>query len=276
MNYYCLISGLPDIQVDDTKGIVSLNEFVEELREQLTASDTKLLQLLLSYYDNRNLLAYLKNRDANLNTLGNLDVLDWEELIQLMREFDLPKDSRLLPYVHVFYTNINDDKFELEGISEEDYLAGLYYDFAINVKNEFLQKWFSFNLNVNNLLTAVNCRNHGYDQRTLILGNNEISKLLRQSNARDFGLTGIFDELDLVLRISEETNLLERERKIDALKWSWLEENTFFHYFGVEKVLAYVIKLEMIERWKYLTVENGAQIFRALLEELKKGVSFED
>lgn len=276
MNYYCLISGLPDIQVDDSKGIVSLHEFIDELREQLTSSDKKLLRLLLAHYDNSNLLAYLNNRDANLNTLGNLDVLDWEDIIQLMREFDHPKDSRLLPYIHTFYTTLDDDKFELEGTSREDYLAGLYYDYAMNVENEFLHKWFSFNLNVNNLLSAVNCRNHGYDPRTLILGNNEVANLLKQSNARDFGLTGIFDELDLVLRIAEESNLLERERKIDALKWAWLEENTFFHYFGVEKVLAYVIKLEILERWKFLTVENGAQIFRALLDELKQGVSFED
>src|SRR5690606_6731678 len=113
MNYYCLIAGLPDIQVDDSKGVVSLHEFIDELQEQLTVSDKKLLQLLLAHYDNSNLLAYLNNRDANLNSLGNLDVVDWEDIIQLMREFDHPKDSRLLPYIHSFYTTLDDDKFEL-------------------------------------------------------------------------------------------------------------------------------------------------------------------
>lgn len=276
MNYYCLVAGLPDINADDTKGVASLLVLKEQLLEELSKSDGILLKLLFSAYDNRNLLTYLKNHDAELNPAGNLTTHDWDELVALMREFENSTDNRLLPYIHAFYSQLNGEKSENEIISNEDLLTTLYYEFAMNSDNAFVRNWFAYSLNVNNLLTAIACRKHGFDTKPYIIGNNEVAKNLRLSNARDFGLAGIFSDFDLVFRISEESNLIEREKKIDALKWTWLDENTFFNYFSIEKILAFVLKVEMVERWKLLSFEKGSQIFRQLLAELKQGVQFED
>lgn len=274
MNYYCLIAGLPDIQAEDAKGTTSLTDIKNEFLTQLSEKDALLLKLLYSKYDNDNLLTYMSNRDAKLHASANLTADDWDELIGLMKDSDNPKDERLLPYIHTFYTNIHTENFDSEAISKEDYLSGLYYEYAMKCDNKFLQNWFEFNLNVNNLLTAISCKKHGFDAKKFVIGENEIASNLRQSNARDFGLTGMFEHLETVLRIAEETDLLEREKKIDALKWTWIEENTFFNYFSVEKVLAYILKIEMIERWKLLSMEKGSQIFRDLLAGLKAGINF--
>lgn len=276
MNYYCLIAGLPDIQAEDTKINVSLPELKDELLEQISASDAQLLKLIFAEYDNRNFLTFLSNKDAVLNPLGNISTADWLQLVSLMKDSESPKDQYILPYIQKFYAEISDEKNVLEGIIPEDHLAALYYEEALKSENKFLKKWFEFNLNVNNILTAIACRNHGLDQQTLVIGNNEVASTIRKSNSRDFGLTGMFEQLDLVLRIAEENDLLEREKKIDALKWAWLEENTFFNYFSVEKVLAYVLKIQMMDRWKMLSMEKGGQIFRELLGNLKEGVSFEN
>jgi len=276
MNYYCLIAGLPDIQTEDLKISTSLFELKIELMEQLSATDADLLKLVFAKYDNANFLAFLNNKDAELNKLGNLNTTDWEQLIALLQEVENPKDGRLLPYFQAFYQTLGSEKAGVEGVSSEDQLSGLYYEYAMKNSNKFLSSWFEFNLNINNILTATTCRKHGFDQRQLVIGSNEIAVALKSSNARDFGLVGIFDQLDVVLRIAEETDLLEREKKIDALKWAWLEENTFFSYFSIEKVLAYVLKIEMLERWKPLSVENGTKIFRELLLGMKVGVKFEN
>lgn len=269
MNYYCLIAGLPDIHPEDMKGVQSVSVLKQELLDELTEKDGNLLRLLFSRYDNDNLLAYLKNRDAELNEYGNLDKDDWEQLIALMRDNDKPSDPRLLPYMHTFYMLTQEEEFNDKALSKEDLLAGLYYDYAMKSENQFLQKWFEFNLNLNNLLAAIACRKFGYDIKSLVVGDNEVAHTLRNSNARDFGLSGMFDQLELVMRIADEDNLLDRERKLDALRWEWLEENTFFNYFSVEKVLAFVLRVEMIERWKLLTVERGSEVFRNLLRSLK-------
>ncbi|OIP83230.1 MAG: hypothetical protein AUK44_05855 [Porphyromonadaceae bacterium CG2_30_38_12] len=275
MNYYCLIAGLPDIQAEDTKTTISMLEFKNELLEQLSALDTELLKLVFANYDNANFLAYLNNKDAALNPLGNLSSTNWAELLALMQEVENPNDKRLLPYIQKFYHTFGNEKVNAEGVLNVDYLSGLYYEYAMQNSNSFLSNWFEFNLNINNILSAYACRKHGFDQRTMVLGNNEVALAIKTSNARDFGLAGLFEQLDVVLRIAEENDLLEREKKIDALKWSWLEENTFFNYFSIEKVLAYVLKIEMIERWKTLSVEKGTQIFRQLLVGMKEGVKLE-
>lgn len=276
MNYYCLIAGLPEIQPEETKAVSSLLELKHDLLEQLSFEDSDLLKLLFAKFDNENWLKFLQNKDAVLHPLANLKSEDLSELISLMQEFEKPSDKRLLPYIKTFYSSYSDENFLTEGVSHEDYLSGLYYEYAMQCKNTFLQKWFEFNLNLNNIFTAVACRKHGFDMRSLILGNNEVAQTIRSTNARDFGLTGMFEQLDAVLRIAEEPNLLEREKKIDELKWTWLDQNTFFHYFSIEKILAFVIKAEMIERWKPLSAEKGTGIFRNLLDDLKQGVEFEE
>lgn len=276
MNYYCLIAGLPDLQIESDKTYLSLAALKIELLEQLSDADAQLLKLVFAKFDNDNWLKYLQNKEAQLNQLGNLQASDLEQLHGLLEEFENPKDSRLLPYLHTFYNNYNAENFLSQGVSHEDYLSGLYYEFAMKSGNLFLRDWFEFNLNINNVLTAIACRKHGFDLRSLVIGNNEVAQTIKSSNARDFGLQGIFEQLDSVLRISEEPNLLLREKQIDALKWQWLDEHTFFNYFGVEKVLAFVLKSELLERWKPLTVEKGTEVFRELLGNLKEGVNFDE
>ena len=168
MNYYCLIAGLPDIQPEDSKTHSSLIELKNELLAQLSEADAELLKLLFSKLDNDNLLSYLENKDADLNPLGNLKTDDLEQLIALMQEFENPKDSRLLPYIQTFHNTYTDENFLTEGVSHEDYLSGVYFEYAMGCKNSFLRKWFEFNLNINNILTAIACRKHGFDQKTLV------------------------------------------------------------------------------------------------------------
>ena len=272
MNYYCLVAGLPDLHAEDAKGFLSSNDLRTELIGQLTPADNKLLSLLYAKYDNQNFLMFLKKRDAVLNPLGNLHTDDWQELLGMMQEVEYPKDERLLSYIIEYYHYTQEEENHTHSISPEDYLSGLYYEYAMGVDNQFLRAWFEFNLNLNNLLTAIACRKHTIEQQKLILGNNEIAKMLRTSHARDYGIGNLFEYTDDVIKIADISNLLEREKKIDALKWHWLEENIFFNYFTIEKVLAFVLKTEMLERWKMLSFEEGSAIFRDLLSSLKQNV----
>lgn len=276
MNYYCLIAGLPDIQQEDQKHSLSIPEFRKELEDQLSASDYELIQWIFADVDNKNLLKLLENKEAVIDDSGNLTVDDWHRLIALIKDVDEPKDAKLQNYIVEFFRFVHSDQNSEEEISLENRLAGMYFNAALKIKNEFLSNWFEFNLNIQNILTAYTCRKYQFDVKNHLVGNNEVAKILKHSNSRDFGLTGVFDQAETLIRIAEEQDLLEREKKIDALKWNWLEENTFFHYFTVEKIAAYCLKLNILDRWKLLSVEEGATIFRALLEEMKKDVVFTD
>ena len=134
-----------------------------------------------------------------------------------------------------------------------------------------LSDWFCLNLNINNMLTAITCRKHGFDKAGYIVGDNEVAQALRTSNARDFGLGDTVDYLPDLWRIAEETDLMVREKKVDLLKWEWLEEHTFFKPFDIESVFAYLLKLEMIERWVMLDKATGEKTFREIVGAMKKG-----
>ncbi len=277
MEYYNLLTGLPDLQADNAKSAPELRELLEELRGVLSKHDNALLNVLLMRYDNDNLLAYLENNGAELNDLGLLTADDWHEILTILADEDNKekKDARLQKYVKTYYETINDEEKNANIESKEDLLTSLYYEFGMGSKNRFIAEWFEFCLNMNNVIAAVICRKHGFNVKTAVIGDNEIADALRSSGARDFGLVGQFDYVDKFLSVAEESNPLDREKKMDALKWEWLEDHTFFDHFSVENVLSYWIRCELMHRWDCLSVEQGKEVFRGLLNEMKKDIHFE-
>lgn len=278
MNYYCYIAGMPDIQIDNAKSIPAQEEILDELKQILSKGDMALLNLLRLKYDNDNLLKYLDNRDVELNPLGTLTTQDWAELIELIDNSDERnpvRDARLLKYVLEFYTTIRNEQNEEKIDFAEDFLAALYYKYGMQCKNKFVADWFEFNLNINNILTALTCRKYGWDIKSAIVGDNVVAETIRNSvSARDFNLKAEIDYFDALVSISETANLLDREHRIDALKWNWLEENTFFSSFSIEKVLSFWLRCELMHRWDNLSMEEGAEIFRQMINDLKKDVKF--
>lgn len=151
-------------------------------------------------------------------------------------------------------------------------LAAYYYDYAMNCDNQFVSSWFEFNLNVNNLLSALTARKYKIEVAPNIVGNTEVSEAIRTSNARDFGISGTLEYFEQLLRISETDELVDRERKIDLLKWNWMEDAVFFNYFTVERIFVFLLRLEMIERWISLDKEKGSELFRKMIDSLKNEV----
>ncbi len=269
--YYCLIAGLPDVTIDDQKLAYTVSAFREDTYPQLTQGDQKLLDLFYNQYDNSNLLCYLKNREAALDPKGSLSADELESIVKEIKE-DGTSHTTPLPYFNTFVSAYLNEASLVEGALWEDQLSALYYAYGLNCKNSFIAAWFEYNLNINNLLIAFTARQHNLEVANYIVGDNSVAKALRSTTSRDFGLSGSLDYFEAVQRIAEESNLYERERKIDQLKWSWLEDNTFFHYFSFERVYAYLLKLDIIERWHNLSQEHGEQTFRELLATLKQEV----
>ena len=143
----------------------------------------------------------------------------------------------------------------------------------------FVKDWQMFNRQLNNVLTAHICRKHNMEPRFAVVGGDEIAEQLKRIESqkhKDFGLTGMLDSLPEILAVAEEDNLLEREKRIDALRFAWLEERTQMINFSLENVLAYYLMNDMLCRWDVLTVEKGEKVFRDIVADMKKGVKFEN
>ena len=231
--YYCLIAGLPNITLEDSKLVYSVADFRTELSGILSAKDKKLIDLFYLKYDNRNVLAYLKDPNAQFDERGCISYDKIADSYRLLKnEEKLPKEKipvYILDFLKLYVTEeLNEKKDEEKAILWEDRLATLYYAYAMKCGNRFVSDWFELNLNINNVLTAITCRKHGFDKAEYIVGNNEVANTIRTSNARDFGLSDSVEYLPDLQRIAEEEDLLLREKKVDSLKWKWLDDSTFF------------------------------------------------
>lgn len=269
--YYYLVAGLPDIALEDNKLTYSVADFKTEIYPFLTSADQKLLDLFYLQFDNANVLKLLKDKEAFIDNRGNYSAEILIEYIDLLKDGDTLSDKIFPSYLSKFIVEYFTSSAEEESLLENR-LAALYYDYAMNCKNTFVASWFAFNLTMNNVLVALTARKYKMEVAPLIVGDTDICDKLRSSNARDFGLSGEVDELDKLMKISEIDELVDREKKIDQLRWTWMEEATFFHYFSVERLFVFLLKLEMIERWISLDKEKGSQLFRSMIAALKDEV----
>ena len=270
-NYYCLVTGLPELSLEDGKLSYTVANFKTEIYPELSKSDKELVDLFYLKYDNQNLLALLKDKEAVVDeSLGNYSADELLGVIASFKEETAP-DKKFPSYFYEFtelYLNAQDeDRFGLE-----DKLHGFYYHYAMKCGNKFVSDWFELNLNVNNILAAMAARKYKMDVTKVSVGSNFVAEALRSSNARDFGLADDLEYFEQLTRINDTVDLVEREKKIDLLKWNWMEDNTFFNYFTIEKIFVFLMKLEMIERWVSLDKEKGNEMFRKLIDQLKDEV----
>lgn len=272
--YYCLIAGLPDVSLEDSKQTYSVTEFRDEISEQLSKKDKKIIDLFFRKYDNANIVGFLQNPTYTFDKRGLYTAEQMVAVMTALKNDEISPDLKTMPaYLADFIRTYlaREDKSQETQILWADRLASIYYAFATKNKNTFVSEWYELNLNINNILTAFTCRAHELDRANYIVGDNLVSKALRTSNARDFGLGDEIDYIPALQKIVEEKDLIEREKKVDVLKWNWLEDHTFFKTFDIESVFAYLVKLDLIDRWVTLDKVTGEKTFRQLVGRMKKG-----
>lgn len=269
--YYYLVAGLPELTLEDSKLSYTVADFKTEIYPGISSSDQKLIDLFYLKFDNANVLKLLEDKEAVIDLRGNFSAEELIEYIGVIKEGGEVHPNDFPSYISVFISDYFNTPAE-SAVLHEDHLAALYYEYAMKCGNKFIASWFEFNLTINNILVAFTARKYKWDIAQNIVGDTEVCEALRTSGARDFGLSGEVDCLEQLVKISEITELVEREKKLDSLRWDWMEEATFFNYFTIERIFAFLLQLEMIERWISLDKEKGNQLFRSIIDTLKDEV----
>lgn len=279
--YYYLVTGLPELTLEDNKLNHTVADFKTEFYPLLSGSDKRLVDLFYLQYDNRNLLRLLKDNAAATDPRG---VFKSECFLDVIRQYK--EDDGVISVTHglpkymvafiVDYFKQKEGDATIDEVALEDKLSALYYSHAMKCGNGFVSSWFEFNLNVKNILSAINARKFKIEVPPVIVGDTPVCEALRMSNARDFGLAGELDYLDEVLKIGETHNLIEREKKVDQLKWKWMEDKTFFEYFSIERLYVFLLQVELVERWLSLDKDKGNRMFRDIIASFKNDVKVPD
>jgi hypothetical protein len=270
-NYYYLVSGLPDVLLDEGKQPHSCEEFAAEASEQLNRNDLALFNLFRLPFDNVNLLNLLEKKDAVFDKRGSLE----EEV--LSAALKIPDD--LPVYMQLFIDAYRENRSPAPGLVPRDQLAWFFYEEMTCRHDPFIRKWYRFDLQLRNIIAGINCRRefaHLEELATereraasvVVVGRDDVAEAVLRSNAPDFGLSQQLPWVERLVTLSRG-QLHEFEKGIDTLRWDILDEMTLFSYFSAETVFAYFIKLTIVERWLALDPQTGKEQLDRLLDELK-------
>ena len=269
-SYYCLIAGLPDLFFNENKTGFSSMDFRNELKHQLSITDFNLAKLLYLPYDNTNLLNLLFHKNTPFILAGNYK----KEIL----ENGISSSLHIPDYMNRFVLWAKKTESNTLNLQARNKLLSLFYEHVLTCENIFLKEWFTFELNIKNILTSINCRQFNYTTEGHIIQveqNNTVFSLLSKKHLK----SNLFEEeipfADQIFRIAESnSNLKEKENATDKIFWAYLDDQTFFHYFTIEKILSYIIKIGIIERWMKLNAETGKVLLNQLIKELKDSYKF--
>ncbi|MEJ5317131.1 MAG: DUF2764 family protein [Tenuifilum sp.] len=282
-NYYYLVAGLPELIIDQDRKDFSVNALKQEVKEQISSSDYRLVEFLHLPYDNDNFLNKLLNRGLEFNDLGSYEKFVFDELDENIHQ--LPQYMQDFYYRFTGKQRSADDAvdqdeqprdiFEVEKLPEIRFLES-FYNLALSQNNDFIRYWFSFNRDFNNVLTALNCRRLGVDPATQLVGNNWLTEVLVKSQAADFGLKREVDYIDRLIQATDITDVLERERKLDLIKWDMSVEFTTWDYFNINFILGFFVRAGIVHRWLKLDAKTGEELFKKLFDDLKSSYNLSE
>jgi len=250
MKYYFLVTYLPEIQRDDKKIKLRFADLLAE-REYMAPEDWRQIELVLLAGDFLLLEKLLGGKDADV-AYSIYDKEFWKEQVKAPKEVP--------DYLEAFLQTIAEEKSF--GPEEVNQLLQIYYDHAIlTASNPFLKEYLAFEKLLRNVLAAIRARRKGLPPSDHVLGEGEIVEQLGRASAEDFGLG---QEIPWIERLVEARDPLQLEDTIEQILWDYLDEQTTQVYFDFEVILAYLLKLQLLEKRLALSEERGMEIVRHL------------
>ena len=270
-----MIAGLPDINLEDAKPGMSIEDLREQCEQQFTSHDKKLLFYFFLHFDCVNLVKLLKNPKADIEQWGNFSIEQLRDLITNATELNFNVHS--YPAFMSNFAREYDFNKDKAGYYPEDEMAYLFLDYAIRTcPSRMMRRWYKLNLDITNILTAMLARGQGWSVGDFIKGEGEVQEMIRENKTKDFNLGQELDYIPQLMKIVDEEDPVRKEKLIDAFKWIWLDEHTFFEPFSMEAVFAYLCKLEMQQRWAKLDVEQGKETFQTIINNLRSQAEVPD
>ncbi len=268
-NYYYLVAGLKEYSIDsDTKGFDAV-AIRDEIAGELHEKDREYFRDLYLFYDISNLISFW-NGKGTFNELGNLTREEMRE--ELEQPVLLPEYIREV--IVAYRSKIKEDKYaDVDESIDTDVplertLWTRYYDRCEHSGCDFLRRWYGFDRELRNVSAAYTARLKGRTVATELVGGGDVVYQLARSSAQDFGLRNEIDYMDRLFQILDSPDMLEKERRLDQLRWEKADEFTDFDYFNINKILAYAVKINIIHRWMTLDEKTGREMFRRLIGEM--------
>ena len=151
----------------------------------------------------------------------------------------------------------------LEEGFDDSTLGKAFYDKAAESKNGFIRRYFDFDARLRNMKVNYLAKR---------LGKNGDDYLVEMPEAD-------FEEERQIHDILADADFVERERKMDELKWEKASDIARMDYFNMNAILAFLVKAKTVQRWAELDTTKGQEMFQKLVTEVRgtfEGVKYDE
>ena len=151
----------------------------------------------------------------------------------------------------------------LEEGFDENALGKEFYEKAAESKNDFIRQYFDFDARLRNMKVNYLAKR---------LGKKGEDYLVELPEAD-------FEEETQIRDILNDADFVERERKMDELKWEKANDIARMDYFNMNAILAFLVKAKTVQRWAELDPAKGEEMFKKLVSEVRgtfEGVKYDE
>lgn len=132
--------------------------------------------------------------------------------------------------------------------------------------NDFLRGYYAFHYDLNNLLAFIKSGMYEMDQQAHITADTPHAQHLQQYAGRTLAKDPEMEYFDEITSISGNPSFSEEEKQIDQLRWQVIEDMNRFEYFTIDRILGYLLQMQIAGRWEQLDRESGEQQLRKLID----------
>jgi len=268
MNYYYLISGLPNLYFGNYRTKIDTYEVLDTIKRNLNDSDLQCFQFLLYPFDNQNLInavakKFKGHQPFAYHDLGNIEV-------NILEEYH--RNTAFLPSYMSEFINSWEEHFPTLLLWEiEEKLSYHFYTALEELKCTFISEYYAFEESINRLVSAYNTSYYPSATKYFPTDLKQLANQVGKGKTPPSSFLKDYFFLEALDEVFAQENPLKTEQLIDKLKWDFAD-NVEGH-FEAEVVYAFTIKLLIFQRWSKRDEEEGQQRFEQITEKIKRIIS---
>ena len=136
---------------------------------------------------------------------------------------------------------------------DETTLGADFYAKAAASKNRFIREYFDFDSRLRNMKVEYLAKRLGKQ------GENYLVELPEAD----------FEEEKQIQDILADADFVDREQRMDELKWEKASDIARMDYFNMNAILAFLVKAKTVQRWAELDPDKGTEMFHKLVKEIR-------
>ncbi|MFH1091830.1 MAG: DUF2764 family protein [Pseudomonadota bacterium] len=249
MRYYFLLGFLPELRRDQRLIKFTLEDLTGE-SYHIAPADWREIELVLLHGDVFMVEKLLSGESARLS-YSVFPPAFWQEQVKSLKE----GPEFILEFLQSLETGA-------WGPREVDQLYVAYYKHVLAAShNRFLTDYIQLEWDVRNVMAGIRARRKGLDPSEHVSGEGDLVEILSTSRAEDFGLTAQRPWVEPLLSATPPPAIREVQ---EIILWDYLDDVLGWDAFSLESLLAYSLKLRILERRLAQSEEQGLALVNRL------------